>query len=386
MPNQSGYKHRTSWILNRGYTGHEHLDAFGIINMNGRVYDPLTAQFFSPDSYVQSPGDWLNYNRYTYCSGNPFRYTDPSGNLQLGPFYLSLNIGWSPNGGLSLGVSAGIGIQSWASVGISINYGFKNNNLSFTANAGFYGGYAYAGYDTKAGFISGAGYSFISLADPLSPISFNTNITSVGVDYSQNGGFSGNYLGMNISSAGMSFNPSVGVSINPQDLFGVKNANETTSLTEAQKNEIRKKEIYAKETAEQDNNYNFFYRSNKMELLMRLGAEYIDDGGVGGNTIVINAHGNKNEINAPTERGKMTPEELHNYLLSNNKLYQESYIHSKPIVVRIVACNTGNGFAREFSSYNHHMLVYAPTAQVQFVAGFNYVVQPGKYVEFWRGK
>ena len=26
---------RTSWIVNRGYTGHEHIDAFGIINMNG---------------------------------------------------------------------------------------------------------------------------------------------------------------------------------------------------------------------------------------------------------------------------------------------------------------------------------------------------------------
>jgi RHS repeat-associated protein len=70
---------RTKWITNRGYTGHEHLDAFGIINMNGRVYDPLTAMFFSPDPYVQAPGNWLNYNRYGYCYGNPFRYTDPSG-------------------------------------------------------------------------------------------------------------------------------------------------------------------------------------------------------------------------------------------------------------------------------------------------------------------
>lgn len=31
---------RKSWIVNRGYTGHECLDAFSIINMNGRVYDP----------------------------------------------------------------------------------------------------------------------------------------------------------------------------------------------------------------------------------------------------------------------------------------------------------------------------------------------------------
>lgn len=72
---------RTSWIVSRGYTMHEHLDAFGIINMNGRVYDPLTAMFFSPDPFVQAPGNWLNYNRYSYCINNPFKYTDPSGEL-----------------------------------------------------------------------------------------------------------------------------------------------------------------------------------------------------------------------------------------------------------------------------------------------------------------
>lgn len=70
---------RTSFINNRGYTGHEHLDNFGIINMNGRVYDPLTAMFFSPDPFIQSGGYWKNYNRYSYCMNNPTNYTDPSG-------------------------------------------------------------------------------------------------------------------------------------------------------------------------------------------------------------------------------------------------------------------------------------------------------------------
>jgi hypothetical protein len=49
--------------------------------MNGRVYDPLTAQFLSPDPYIQAPGNWLNYNRYSYCLNNPFKYTDPSGEV-----------------------------------------------------------------------------------------------------------------------------------------------------------------------------------------------------------------------------------------------------------------------------------------------------------------
>ena len=47
--------------------------------MNGRVYDPLTAMFFSPDPFIQAPGNWLNYNRYGYCMNNPTRYTDPTG-------------------------------------------------------------------------------------------------------------------------------------------------------------------------------------------------------------------------------------------------------------------------------------------------------------------
>ncbi len=70
---------RTSHILNRGYTGHEHIDPFAIINMNGRVYDPLTGMFLSPDPQLQDPDNWLNYNRYAYCYNNPLIYTDPTG-------------------------------------------------------------------------------------------------------------------------------------------------------------------------------------------------------------------------------------------------------------------------------------------------------------------
>ena len=46
---------------------------------NGRVYDPLTAQFFSPDPVMTDAGNWLDYNKFGYCLNNPFRYTDPSG-------------------------------------------------------------------------------------------------------------------------------------------------------------------------------------------------------------------------------------------------------------------------------------------------------------------
>ena len=72
---------RTKFIIDRGYTLHEHLDALGLINMNGRVYDPLLGMFLSPDPYVQAPGNWLNYNRYGYCLNNPLIYTDPDGEV-----------------------------------------------------------------------------------------------------------------------------------------------------------------------------------------------------------------------------------------------------------------------------------------------------------------
>ena len=67
--------------LHRGYTGHEMLNEFDIINMNGRLYDPVLGRFFSPDNYVQMPDNSQNFNRYSYCLNNPLKYTDPSGDV-----------------------------------------------------------------------------------------------------------------------------------------------------------------------------------------------------------------------------------------------------------------------------------------------------------------
>jgi len=66
-------------MFDRGYTGHEHMTAFGLINMNGRCYDPLTSSFLSVDAYVQDPTNAQAFNRYAYCGHNPLRYTDPTG-------------------------------------------------------------------------------------------------------------------------------------------------------------------------------------------------------------------------------------------------------------------------------------------------------------------
>jgi len=71
-------------MFDRGYTGHEHLYAFGLINMNGRCYDPMMSSFLSVDAYVQSPDNSQNFNRYAYCLNNPLKYIDPSGWVVLG--------------------------------------------------------------------------------------------------------------------------------------------------------------------------------------------------------------------------------------------------------------------------------------------------------------
>ena len=66
-------------ILDRGYTGHEHLQSVGLIHMNGRLYDPKLHRFIQPDNYVQDPTNTQNFNRYGYCINNPLKYTDKNG-------------------------------------------------------------------------------------------------------------------------------------------------------------------------------------------------------------------------------------------------------------------------------------------------------------------
>ena len=68
-----------SMLYDRGFTGHEHLCAFGLINMNGRLYDPLISMMLSPDNNIQMPQSSQNFNRYSYCLNNPLKYNDPSG-------------------------------------------------------------------------------------------------------------------------------------------------------------------------------------------------------------------------------------------------------------------------------------------------------------------
>jgi RHS repeat-associated protein len=65
-------------ITRRGFTGHEHLDAVGLIHMNGRVYDPAAGRFLGADPIVEV-GNSQSPNSYSYVWNNPLTMVDPSG-------------------------------------------------------------------------------------------------------------------------------------------------------------------------------------------------------------------------------------------------------------------------------------------------------------------
>jgi RHS repeat-associated protein len=69
---------RPSTTVSAGYTGHEHEDDLGLVNMGGRVYSPTLRRFLTADPVVANPfGQGLN--AYSYVRGNPLNATDPFG-------------------------------------------------------------------------------------------------------------------------------------------------------------------------------------------------------------------------------------------------------------------------------------------------------------------
>ncbi|MGJ7030924.1 FG-GAP-like repeat-containing protein [Niabella hirudinis] len=80
------------WLY-RGFTGHEHLAVFNLINMNGRMYDPMTGMMLGPDDYVANPWSPGGYNRFLYANGNPLKFTDPDGEFLWIPVIIGAVIG-----------------------------------------------------------------------------------------------------------------------------------------------------------------------------------------------------------------------------------------------------------------------------------------------------
>ena len=63
--------------------GGKHWDELNLINMNGRLYDPIMGRMLSPDPDVTYPEVPLSYNRYAYAMNNPVNFVDPNGENPL---------------------------------------------------------------------------------------------------------------------------------------------------------------------------------------------------------------------------------------------------------------------------------------------------------------
>ncbi len=65
--------------LERGFTGHEHLDNVRLIHMNGRLEDPVLGRMLTPDPVMGSLLDPQTLNPYSYVANDPTSRFDPSG-------------------------------------------------------------------------------------------------------------------------------------------------------------------------------------------------------------------------------------------------------------------------------------------------------------------
>ena len=196
----------SAFNFHRGYTGHEHLPDFNLIDMNGRMYDPVLARFLSPDPFVQEPDFSQSFNRYSYCLNNPLKYTDPDGEF----FFIIPYIGYSKQGGLSFGLSIGVGIPNGISAQILLGYSTGNKDFTATVSVSGMGFSAYGGYSTNAGWIAGLNYGFGSLGN-IGGFNISSNLMNIGFNYSQKGGFGFHSSGVQYSEqGGLSFDPSIG--------------------------------------------------------------------------------------------------------------------------------------------------------------------------------
>jgi RHS repeat-associated protein len=93
----------------REFTGHETIPGVGLVNMNGRVYDPDLGRFLSPDPNIQFVASLQSYNRYSYVLNNPLRYNDPTGYFIDHDFDLAINISLFVTGAVMCAASGGAG-------------------------------------------------------------------------------------------------------------------------------------------------------------------------------------------------------------------------------------------------------------------------------------
>ena len=155
-------------MFNRGFTGHEHLMFGKLINMNGRMYDPVMSTFLSVDNYVQAPDLSQSFNRYAYCLNNPLRYVDPSGEEFITAAIII--------GGAILGAYTGGALANGG------NYNIAQWDLNMGTAIGVIGGGVFEGLSSWAGVVvAGAGFAFCNTtAIAASSLAYSTGMYATG--------------------------------------------------------------------------------------------------------------------------------------------------------------------------------------------------------------
>lgn len=146
-------------FLGRGYTGHEHLTMFGLVNMNARLYDPVVGRFLAPDPNVQSPDMTQNFNRYSYALNNPLRYIDQNGEF----FFIPILVGMAYGALIGAGVAA-ISYTITAAITNSWSWSGFGSSVLFGAVGGAIGGGfgALGGLGVFGSFGNTLGYNMLS--------------------------------------------------------------------------------------------------------------------------------------------------------------------------------------------------------------------------------
>jgi RHS repeat-associated protein len=230
--------------LKRGFTGHEHLDAFGLINMNGRLYDPMLGRMLSPDNFATNTTQGLN--RYSYALNNPLKFVDPSGQF---------------------GVEVGIAIAATILVGKMYHDGVKNNDGEYNPVDWDWGNATYtAGYSNKGGsetYSAGVGWG-------------NNYSTQIGYNSSSgNVSFGYNYQGQNnMYEVGYEepIMPNITPVLRPEyydKRFYHGTENEAISIL------VASSKINLKETAMYDTQYGFYFEQKNGYIKQSLSKPYV---------------------------------------------------------------------------------------------------------------
>jgi RHS repeat-associated protein len=195
---------RDGEVANRyHYQGKEYEGKTGLHDFHARQYDPILGRFKSLDPANQFASGYVG------MGNNPVMGVDPDGRF----VWLIPQIGWSKEGGLSIGISLVVGIPGGASVQVGGGYNFKSKD-----------GYGYVGatlaFNTVSLSYSGSGgwsAGYTAGASLQSGLPISTNFLTVGANYNiSHNSWGGNLSAWQVDRSGWTFNPSVNMMVAPE--------------------------------------------------------------------------------------------------------------------------------------------------------------------------